>query len=313
MYALFFRSGNVEDCYFPISFYKVEIRLFNALTVDLEDWYQTHDLDIAVDRWSSFEDRIQYSTGVLLELLSRYQLKATFFVLGCLASKHPHLIAEIAAAGHEIGSHGYWHRLVYRQTREEFRNDLLSSKRILEDITGKEINMYRAPSWSICSNSLWALEILEDEGFGCDSSIMPFKTPLSGISGAPAAPYYPVVGGRRLNLLEFPPTTMQIGSFHLPFAGGFYLRALPRVIVSSALAFVNKSQPGMVYVHPWEIDAGQPRLNTKAVINLIHYLNLNKTVKKLEHLFRIFRFVPLGDFITMGSYPSIPIKINNGA
>lgn len=291
----------------------MEIRLLNALTVDLEDWYQTNDLDIAVDRWGSFEDRIEYSTGVLLELLSRHQLKATFFVLGCLAGKHPRMVAEIASAGHEVGSHGYWHRLVYRQTREEFRSDLLSSKRILEDITGREINMYRAPSWSIGRGTLWALEILEEEGFRCDSSIQPFMTPLSGISGAPVAPYYPVVGGRRLSLLEFPPTTIQIGSFHLPFAGGFYLRILPRVVVSWALASVNKRYPGMVYVHPWEIDAGQPRLTTKAVINLVHYFNLNKTEKKLEHLFRNFRFVPLGYLTSKGSYPDIPININNGA
>ncbi len=283
------------------------IGLVNALTVDLEDWYQTHDLNIDAGRWDGFEDRIERSTGALLDLLSRHSVRATFFVLGWVAGKHPGLIREIASAGHEIGSHGNYHRLIFRQTREEFRDDLLSSRRLLEDITGREIKMYRAPSWSISPNTLWALEILEEEGFSCDSSIQPFRTPLSGIAGAPVVPYHPVVGGRRLNLLEFPPTVLTLGRFRLPFAGGFYLRALPRRAIVMALARVNRKRPGMVYVHPWEMDDGQPRLKVSTVIKLTHYLNLGRTGEKLEHLFRRFEFVPLGHFLDRGGYPAVPV------
>lgn len=281
--------------------------LVNALTVDVEDWYHTHDLNIDEERWDNLEDRIERSTVSLLDMFSCRGVRATFFILGCVARKHPRLVREITAAGHEIGSHGERHRMVCTQTREEFRGDLLASKSILEDITGKEIKMYRAASWSISPDTLWALQVLEEEGFVCDSSVQPFKTPLSGISGAPAVPYHPVIGGRRLNILEFPPSVLQLGKFRLPFAGGLYLRVLPRWAVVSALARVNKTSPGMVYVHPWEMDAGQPRLRVGPVVKLTHYYNLGKTGEVLEELLKHFDFVPLGDFINKGGYPAIPV------
>lgn len=229
------------------------------------------------------------------------------FVLGYVARKYPHLIQAIAAAGHEIGSHGFWHGLIYQQTREDFRQDVLSSKGILEDLTGKEVRLYRAPSWSISVDTLWALQVLEETGFWCDSSIQPFKTPLSGINGAPAAPFHPVVDGRTLNLIEFPPTVLQTWVTRLLFAGGFYLRALPGWFVAWALAQVNKNNPGMVYVHPWEIDPGQPRLDVPLHIKITHYYNLRVTERKLEMILKNFSFVPLGELIEGREYPAFSV------
>lgn len=284
----------------------------NALTVDVEDWYHGHDLDIDPHRWDSLEDRIERSTGAVLDLLSRHGARATFFVLGHVARRHPAMVREIASAGHEIGSHGDMHRLVYSQDRVQFREDLLASRRTLEDITGRDVKIYRAPSWSISKSSLWALEILEEEGFTCDSSVQPFKTPLYGIDGAPVFPYHPVIGGRRLEILEFPPTVLPLGPLRLPFAGGLYLRALPVRVVALALGLVNRGRPGMVYVHPWEMDPGQPRIRVPAMLRLIHYLNLEQTKDKLGLLLNKFRFVPLGDLVESGGYPAAPVIKNGG-
>jgi len=281
--------------------------LLNALTVDVEDWYHTHDLNIGEDRWDSLEDRIERSTATILELFSRHGVRATFFILGHVAGRHPGLVREIAGAGHEIGCHGDMHRMVCRQTREEFRADLLKSRQLLEDISGAGVRVYRAPSWSISPDSLWALEVLEEEGFVCDSSLQPFKTPLSGISGAPVAPYHPVIGGRRLKLLEFPPTVLQLGGLRLPFAGGLYLRALPFWVIKGALSRVNLQRPGLIYVHPWELDPGQPRIKTSAVVRITHYLKLGGTRDKIAELIKHFSFTVLGDFPGMGDYPDLPV------
>lgn len=270
----------------------------------MEDWYQTHDFNFAVDRWDSFEDRVEHSTHTLLELFSRHHVRATFFVLGCVAQKHPRLVREIAGAGHEIGSHGSWHRMVSKQTREDFRKDLLFSKYVLEDLLGKKVELYRASSWSISEDSLWALLVLEEEGFLCDSSIQPFRTVLSGISGAPVVPFHPVIEGRKLNLVEFTPTVLQLWKCRFPFAGGLYLRVLPRWFITWALARVNKKHSGVVYVHPWETDMEQPRLQVSPVVKMAHYLNLSTTQGKLEELLKNFNFVPLGELIRNNHYPS---------
>lgn len=275
--------------------------------MDVEDWYHAHDLNMDMSCWSDLEDRVVYSTDLLLDLFDKYKTRATFFILGCVAQKHPDLVRRIAAGGHEIGSHGYWHRMVCQQTKDDFRDDLLSSKLLLEDIAGKEVNLYRAPSWSISGDSLWALEILEEEGFICDSSIQPFKTPLSGISGSPVVPFHPVIGGRRLRLVEFPPTVLPVGKIRVPFAGGLYFRALPLWLIVPALKRVNKTRPGMIYVHPWETDSGQPRIPVPAIIKITHYLNLNRTLDKLERMLGYSDFVPLGNLLKGGNFPPFPV------
>ncbi|MDF2523518.1 MAG: pgdA 6 [Clostridiales bacterium] len=269
----------------------------NALTIDVEDWYMTDDFSIDTSNWDQYEDRIEKSTRGILELLKANKVRATFFVLGCVAQRHPGLIRDIANDGHEIGSHGGWHKMVSKMEKEEFRTDLLFSKHLLEAITGKECNMFRAPSWSISSDNFWVLEVLEEEGFICDSSIQPFKTPLSGINGSPLYPFHPVIRGRQLKLIEFPSTVLSMAPFMIPFAGGFYLRALPYFVVKNALRRVNKHREGMIYVHPWELDIDQPKLNFPRHLRMIHYLNLKTTREKLSSLIKEFDFVPLGEII----------------
>jgi polysaccharide deacetylase family protein (PEP-CTERM system associated) len=281
--------------------------MLNALTVDVEDWYQTSALDFGVDRWDSFEDRVVENTRKILRMLEKKSVKGTFFVLGCVAEKHPALVAEIHAAGHEIGSHGGWHRLLTTLTPDEFRDDLLYSKRVLEQITGSPVRLYRAPSWSITPDRYELLEILDDEGFICDSSFQPFATPLSGIKGAPETPFHPVLNGRKLDLVEFPSCVLRTGRVKVPFAGGFYLRAVPYFFISWALKKVNSSRPGMIYVHPWEFDPAQPRVKVSAAVKVAQYYNLASTEEKFEKLLDDFRFVPLGEIVRNGSYPAISL------
>jgi polysaccharide deacetylase family protein (PEP-CTERM system associated) len=234
-------------------------------------------------------------------------VKATFFVLGYIAEKHPELIKKLADKGHEIGSHGSFHKLVYKQTKEEFREDVKNSKKLLEDITGQQVTLFRASSWSISEDTLWALGILEEEGYKCDSSIQPFKTPLSGINGAPKMPYHPIIDGNGLGILEFPPTVMPLGKKAVPFCGGLYLRTLPIAFIKYALRKVNKTGPGLIYVHPWEVDMQQPRLEVPVHIKFTHYYNLKNTLNKLENLLNTFEFVPLGDIIKAWEYKALPV------
>lgn len=279
----------------------------NVFTVDVEDWYQTSDFNFDVKLWDNYEDRVDYSTSIILDLLAEHNVRATFFVLGCVATKHPELVNKIIRAGHELASHGSWHRMVTQQTREEFRADVRAAKLILEDISGREVNLYRAPSWTISADTLWALEVLEEEGYLGDSSVQPFATPLSGTKGAPVVPYHPVIGGRPLKLVEFPPTVLKIGKVRIPFSGGFYLRALPNQFFYLAMHLVNRKQAGMVYIHPWELDIIQPRLKASPLITLSHYLNINKTEQKLKKILGRYTFVPLGDLINEGDYPALPV------
>ena len=237
-----------------------------------------------------------------------HNIRATFFVLGCVATKHPGLVHKIVQAGHELASHGSWHRLISQQTRAEFQADIRAAKFLLEDISGRVVNLYRAPSWSISAVTLWALEILEEEGYIGDSSVQPFATPLSGINGAPVVPYHPVIAGRQLRLVEFPPTVLKVGCWRVPFSGGFYLRAMPSFFFNRAMQLINQKQAGMVYVHPWELDVNQPRQQVSPLIWVCHYLNLHKTENKLEKIFDQFAFVPLGELIKAGNVPAFSVR-----
>lgn len=279
----------------------------NALTVDLEDWYMTSGLDIAPSRWHEYEDRVVQNTQILLKLFDRHRVKGTFFVLGCIAEKYPELVREIVIHGHEIGSHGGWHRLLTSQTIEQFREDLRYSKRVLEEVSGQTIRLYRAPSWSLEPSRYEALRILEEEGFVCDSSIQPFWTPLSGVRGAPHMPFQPVLDERTLGLVEFPPTVARVAGMTMPFSGGFYLRAMPYPIVRWALKRINRTRPGMIYLHPWEIDPNLPKIKTSLSVTLVQYYGLSSMKPKLERLLDAFEFVPLGHILEKIDYPRIPL------
>ncbi|MCM0647212.1 polysaccharide deacetylase family protein [Clostridium swellfunianum] len=280
----------------------------NVFTIDVEDWFHTMDFNFPVSSWNNYEDRVHHGLKDILELLDKYNVKATFFVLGYVARKHPELVRELINKGHEIGSHGDMHKMVTTQNREEFKKDVAASKEILEDMTGKKINIYRSSSWSIVPKTMWALEVLEELGFKYDSSIQPFTTPLSGFRNAPRTPFYPVVNGKRLNLLEFPPSVMPLGKACLPFCGGLYLRVLPKSFINYALNKVNKNNSGMIYTHPWELDVKQPRLKVPPHIKFTHYYNLSSTKDKLEYLLQNFEFDTLSKVVEDGVYPYIELK-----
>ena len=253
----------------------------NIFTVDLEDWYQGNELVKLKDK-SLYEDRIDLSTNILLELLEKYKIEATFFVLAHTIEKKPELLKKIYNAGHEIASHGYSHELVYNQSKKEFFNETERSKKILEDITGSKVSGYRASNWSITEKSLWAIDILKELDFEYDSSIYPTKNYLYGIPNAPIEPYYHSNG-----LLEIPPSVYKFLNFKIPFSGGFFLRALPSFLVEFFLNRINHSGKFVLfYIHPWELDDLQPK-NLKLPLKnkIIHYHRINKTKSKLCKIF----------------------------
>lgn len=272
--------------------------MINALTVDVEEWFHANALHYSVDDWGRFESRVVPHTRMLLELFARKQVKGTFFIVGAVAEQHPELVVEIAAAGHEIGSHSRYHRLVSRLSDEEFRIDVRETKAILERISGVEVTLFRAPSWSLSMKRPELFRILSEEGYTCDSSLQPFATPLSGSFDIPNAPFIPVLGGVPLQLAEFPALALGSGPLRFPFAGGLYLRMLPYWAIAAALRRLNKQQPGMIYVHPWEFDLNMPRpAGLSPLLKLAMYHNVHTTYTKLERLLDQFSFAPLGTLL----------------
>jgi polysaccharide deacetylase family protein (PEP-CTERM system associated) len=270
--------------------------LINALTIDFEDWYQ--GLDIPSVRWSEYEDRIVPVTHRLLALFADAGVRATFFVLGHLAEQHPALIREIAAAGHEIGTHGYSHTPVYRQTPDVFREELQRSVKALSDITGKPVHGHRAAFFSITRDSLWALDIVAELGLRYDSSIHPVRNFRYGIHDAPRWLHEIQAGDRRL--LEFPISTLRILGQNLPMAGGAYFRIYPYFLTRTAFRALNRQgKTGVFYLHPWELDPEQPRVALPWRVRTTHYMNLHRTEGRLRRLLADFRFAPLGEVLNV--------------
>ncbi|MGB6361209.1 MAG: XrtA system polysaccharide deacetylase [Thermoanaerobaculia bacterium] len=274
--------------------------LLNAFSVDVEDYFQVEAFAGAVSRsdWESFEPRVESNTRRVLELLDRKQVKATFFVLGWVAERFPGLVREIASQGHELGAHGYDHRPVTDLTREEFRQDTGRSKRILEDLIGSEVIGYRAPTYSIVRKTLWALDILLEEGYRYDSSIFPI---LHDRYGIPSAARFPGVVSQNgsSSLFEFPISTVHILGGNLPFVGGGYLRQYQMRFILWGMRRVNtvERQPVIVYVHPWEMDPDQPDLAVGAMSRLRHYRNLDQTEQRLDLLMDRFRFTTVREVL----------------
>lgn len=286
---------------------KINKRLPNIFTVDVEDWYHATDLRIHQNDRPFCESRIQESTGKILDLLAESNVKALFFVLTDIALKHPGLVKRIQRDGHEIGSHGCMHRLLSDMTQDEFRQDLQKSRYVLEDITGEQLKYYRAPAWSVSRKNYRVFEMLEQEGIVCSSSTQPFKTPLSGDRQTPLEPFHPVINGKALSLVEFPSTVRTCCCFRIPFAGGLFLRMMPEGIIRKSLYEVNRERPGMVYVHPWEMDLGQPRKLKPFYIAITHYGNLNTTGPKLKMILEHFQFITMKEFLETRSFPEKPI------
>jgi len=271
----------------------------NAFTVDVEDYFQVSAFNntISPSDWNSQESRIEYSMERVLTLLAETEVKATFFVLGWVAARYPDLIKRIAVGGHEIASHGYSHQLVYSQSRETFKQETLRSKKLLEDIVQKPVNGYRAASYSITNQSEWALDELIDAGFKYDSSIFPVHHDRYGWPGAPTQVHR--LTREKGSLIEFPLSTVSLMGYRLPVAGGGYFRLyhylLSRMLLRLSLRQTN--QPFIFYLHPWEIDPDQPRINAKLLSRFRHYNNLSKCESRLKNLLRDFEFTTVNNVL----------------
>lgn len=270
--------------------------MLNALTIDVEDYFQVNAFarHVRFDDWDSYPLRVDVNTLRILDLLDEFGIRATFFILGWVAERRPALVKEISHRGHEVACHGYGHQLIFDIGSEAFREDIRRAKQIIEDQCGVVVNGYRAPSYSITEKSLWALDILIEEGFRYDSSIFPVYHDTYGI---PDASRFPGVLQRESGLImEFPLTTLPITvagwNYHLPIAGGGYLRFLPVSLIKHGMEKVNLSenQPTVLYFHPWEIDPKQPRIRTGIKSRFRHYFNLHKTEEKCRYLLKSFRF-----------------------
>ena len=272
----------------------------NALTVDVEDWYHVAAFAPYIERssWGSFKSRVKANTEGLLDLFDEHDARATFFVLGWVAEREPAVVKAIRARKHEVACHGYSHELVYRQTPEVFREETHRAKCILEDITGEPVFGYRASTYSITRQSLWALDILLDEGFVYDSSIFPVRHPQYGIPDAPRSPGRIATPlGRQI--VEFPLSTMSVGKWAIPVAGGGYFRLFPYRWSRAALSRINEREqkPFIFYLHPWEIDEGQPRVKASFVARFRHYNNITRCAARLKSLLTDFRFTSAADVL----------------
>ncbi len=271
----------------------------NALTIDVEDYFQVTAFAGVVNRrdWAVYPSRIQGNTLRILDLLDEYSLAGTFFVLGWVAKHFPSLVRAISSRGHEVACHGYGHELIYNQTPETFRHDLRRAKNMLEDIVGRPVIGYRAPSYSITARSMWALDILIEEGFLYDSSIFPILHDNYGIPGSERFPH--VIERPAGRIHEFPLTTLLVRAlgrqFAVPVAGGGYLRLLPERLVHHAMRRINtrEHEPVVLYFHPWEIDPDQPRIKAGLRSRFRHYLNLDQTEDKLRFLLQRLQFAPM--------------------
>jgi polysaccharide deacetylase family protein (PEP-CTERM system associated) len=264
----------------------------NAMTIDVEDYFHVSVFDGTYPRheWDRLESRVCANTERLLDIFAKADVRATFFVLGWVADRFPALVQRIAARGHEIASHGYAHRLVYDQTPLTFREDVRRAKGLLEDVSGRPVLGFRAPSYSVTPRSLWALDILIEEGYRYDTSIFPIRHDRYGIPLSPRHAY--VLERPGGSLVEVPASTVACGPFNLPVAGGGYFRILPYAWTKWGISQVNQREgkPAVFYLHPWEIDPDQPRLTAGWLGRFRHYRNLRETESRLQQLLRDFAF-----------------------
>ena len=262
----------------------------NILTVDVEEAFHRNDLHLSPQQRALLGGRVVEQTERLAALLRAAGQRGTFFFLGEVAEQYPHLAKELGEDGFEIGLHGYHHRLVYEQGEEEFRREIHAAKVLLEEIGGKEVVGFRAPSWSITKHSLWALRILADMGFQYDSSILPAKAYLGGIHQS-----HPGIHWRaEAEIVEVPPSIMSIGRLRLPFSGGLYLRTLPYRFIRYCMKRLNrKGLPAVIYLHPWELDTGLPRIGLGWKGRYALYHNLDTVQTKVEQLLAEFSFAPV--------------------
>jgi len=267
----------------------------NAITIDLEDYYQVTAFSdkLDIDQWDGFSSRIGHNTGRLLSIFDDLGAKATFFVLGWVAKKNAKLVREIANRGHEIACHSNVHRSVYAMSADEFRIDTAQAKQLLEDVTGTRVFGYRAPSFSITENSLWAFEILAELGFAYDSSVFPIKHPSYGWPRGPRFPF--TIKTASGSIIEFPMPTLQIWGARVPIGGGAYFRLLPYWYTRWGIRHINtrEDHSACIYLHPWELDLAQPRMAGSLSARLRHYFGLHGAESKFRRLLHDFHVQPL--------------------
>ena len=287
--------------------------MLNVLSVDVEDYFHVEAFaaKIRYDQWDAYERRVDYNVARILELFEKYAVKGTFFILGWVAEKLPHLSRQIAMAGHEIGCHGYAHRRLQTLTPLEFREDLKRATALLSDQVQQPVVCYRAPSFSVVRSTMWALDILADEGFRFDSSIFPVRHDLYGVPDGKRFPYWQVSPAGH-HLFEFPPSTIRTANNNLGIAGGGYLRLSPYGPTRWAIRHVNdvEGQPVMVYFHPWEIDPDQPFVRAGFRSTFRHYTNLATMAGKIERLLQDFQFTTLSKACAQHpAYSATPEKL----
>lgn len=274
----------------------VSLRPVNSFTVDLEDWFQgLTSTNPRVDAWPSLESRVVAATMPLLDLLDRHLIKATFFVLGHVAEHHPGLVQQVRDRGHEIGLHGYFHRFVNRLTPDEFAREVDRGMEAIQRATGQVPVGHRAPYFSIDRSAVWAFDVLRERGFRYDSSVFPTRSLLYGYPGARRQPHRVARNGQ---LVEFPASTLRLAGYNVPMAGGFYMRAWPYPFVRWAIRRLHREGlPAIIYLHPWELDIGQPRIRVTPRERVTHFYGRRGLQAKLERLFIDFTFAPLAELL----------------
>lgn len=279
----------------PNAFSPIENRSSRArdvFSVDLEDYFHVEAFADRIPKqtWQDYPSRVEGNTRRLLDLLDEHHVRATFFILGWAAERFPALIREVVARGHEPACHSYWHRLIYTLSWDQFHADTGRAKDVIEQLVGRPVRGYRAPSYSITTKSLWAFEVLAELGFGYDSSVFPIRHDVYGMPRAPFRPFR--IMTKSGPLLEFPITTFRLpGTGNLPVAGGGYLRLLPFWYTRVGIARLRREHGSLIsYIHPWEIDPQQPRVSGRLRSRLRHYTNLSKTEGRLRALFDLGNF-----------------------
>jgi len=262
------------------------------MSVDVEEWFHIPtgtDNIITFDKWDSAPQRVQYVLPKILDLFEKNNVTATFFFLGWIAEKHPAIVKDTISRGHEIATHGYAHKLIYNQTRSEFNEDITKAKSILENITGKEIIGYRAPGFSVTPETEWVFNILAEHGFKYDSSIFPGKRFLGYYDKFSKDPVIINISGNQI--VEFPQTLIDFGFIRLSCFGGGYLRLFPACVIKECAKVILKTnRPLIIYIHPRDIDPDQPEIDFSVLKKFRHYVNISKTVRKLDQITKLYKF-----------------------
>jgi len=272
--------------------------MLNGMSVDVEDYFHTEAMSSVVPReqWDQMPSRVEMNTHFLFDLFEKKHVRATFFFLGWVAERSPSLVREALRRGHELGCHSHWHRRVNKLSHAEFREDTRRAKEAIEDASGSAVLGYRAPSFSMVPGTEWATEILVELGFQYDSSVHPIRHDLYGNPHAPTRPFWTAQG----KLLEIPVATTRVAGSNWPVGGGGYLRMFPYQYIRWGIRRVNhqEKRSAVVYTHPWEFDAEQPRLKASMKSRLRQYIGLGRTARSLGRLMDDFSFVPIRELIS---------------